>query len=115
MLAEGDCLLIFGVDEKREGGDIGMHRPMSGIGEKSCPEAAALKSLVNSQSTDAHRRESRITGQAFGLLWRQINYMPGASRLGNRGRHARGGSCDGPGCDSRIYREPEKGSLADPV
>jgi len=95
MLIEGNCLLIFGVDEKREGGDIGMHRPMSGICEKSCPEAAALKSLVDSQTTDAHRGESWITGQAFGLLRRQINHWNARRRERVVGSDTTGCNFDG--------------------
>ena len=62
MLIEGDCLVIFGIDQKCERRDIGMYCAMSGIGEKSGSESAPLESLVDSQSTDTYRRHRRITG-----------------------------------------------------
>jgi hypothetical protein len=70
---EGNSLIILSIDEKREGGDIGLHRAMSRVSEQSRSEATALKSLVDSQPTDAHRRQSRIAGQTFSLERREVN------------------------------------------
>ncbi len=95
MLVEGNCLLILGVDEKREGGDIGMLGPMSGIGEKSCPEPAALKSVVDSQSADADCWQSRITGQALGLFGREVDHRNARRRERIVGSDPTGRNFDG--------------------
>ena len=70
---ESNRSLIFCIDQQREGRYISLHRTMGGIGEERCAEATPLEPSIDSQATDAHRRQSGVAGQAFGLFRREVH------------------------------------------
>lgn len=54
MLIEGDGLLVFGIDEQSECGDVRLDHPAGGIHQHCGAEPLASTFLINRQAADPH-------------------------------------------------------------
>ena len=80
MVVEGGRAIILGVDQEREGRDLGSGGALGCLSEKSATKAAAAKALIDCEPPETGGGYARIAGQPAGCRLRHVAQEHGAHR-----------------------------------
>ena len=72
MLIEGDGLLVFGIDDQSECGDVRLDHPAGGIDQHCRAEPLASTFLINRQAADPHGGDGWIRRKLACCLGRKV-------------------------------------------
>jgi len=72
-LIEGNCPVVFGIDEQGESGGSIMQAPMNCVHQHEFAEATSLKELIHRETADTDCGDRGITRQPLGLVRGKID------------------------------------------
>ncbi len=78
MAVEADGLVVLGVDDQREDGDLRARGADGRIGQQGAAQLLALEALIDGQSADPGDRNARVPGQLPGPCQPAMYFYPAA-------------------------------------